>query len=638
MRVVRGIFWCATILLAGSVVGLFALSSQDLRFAAPQLERALSQHLKHDISIKGPVRAALIPEGLRLSLGDVSVRNVDWGLEPSAGKADRFTVDVKLWPLLQNKVELDRFRLSGATLYVERHKSGQVNWSALTGAADRIDIVQQAQFDDVQIQFYDLTQGGMTRLAVRRLSITPSDNRIHYKGRLQIAGQPIEFSGHLDDLNNWADEKPARSQSTIRLAGLRFDVRGLLSDPRVEASNLQVVSKLPSDSILSRVFSLADGRADLSAELRVSDGRLVLDDMTIGADDEGPFGTLSLDWRPFEKPLFDAYGFAATVTLDDEALSALSAQADPMSWVPAVARIVENWNGRVELQAGQMTISETQLDDVLFRATALDGRLSDGSLETLVASGHAEMPFQASLDPIVSISAQPRLTNVRLEQIQNANGAALPFGGLLNLAADLRGEGNTFDEILGSLQGQSNLLLGDGLIVSSADFNLGTNSWSEIWQLFSYGRWNRDEPSSDMELSCVVSRFDFGDGMATANGFLVETNEAATTGAGFVDLKDGRIDFRLSPRPKDPSLLAKAADLRVAGHLARPVLTRQRDTATDRRGAGVVGTLVLSGGAQTLLPLMDISHDNENVCVRRIAGSVSDVAPLRRRNSTGNGG
>ena len=109
-----------------------------------------------------PSGRALLPEGLRLSLGDVAVENVDWGLEPSAGRARNIVMDVKLLPLLEQRVELDKFRVSGATLYVERNETGDVNWVSLAGAADRVGTAKRMDFDRIQVQFYDLSQSGLT--------------------------------------------------------------------------------------------------------------------------------------------------------------------------------------------------------------------------------------------------------------------------------------------------------------------------------------------------------------------------------------------------------------------------------------------------------------------------------------------
>ncbi len=638
MRAFRGILWCAAILLAVSVIGLFVLSTQDLRVAKPHFEKALSQQIGHRVSIDGPIRAALIPEGLRLALHDVAVENVDWGLEPNAGKAHRIVLDMRLWPLFDRQVELDRLSISGATVYVERNSAGQVNWGTLTDGSGQPDAVLQMSFTDIELQFYDLSKNGLTRLAIRELSVHPTGDGVSYDGRLQLAGQPVTFTGQARQLANWEDGKAAQIQNDVSIAGYDFDIEGALADPRTHSSELTISGRVPPDSILPGLFGHVDSGQLMTAQLQLSKDQLVLDDLAFGDEEEGPIARVAFLWTPFERPKIDAYVHALNMDVDSSVLGGLSGGNEFSDVAERAAVIAHNWDTHIEIQVGRLELAGTQLDDIHLNLNARDGRVADSSISALMAGGYVEVPFDIWFEPNLSIAARPRARSIRLAHLQAEGGEALPFDGLMSVAADLSAEGNDPAELLSSLEGQTNLLLGDGIISSAANVVSGENAWGEIWQLLSYGRWHGDSPNEDIELSCVVSRFDFVGGLATANGFLVETKQAATTGSGYLDLREGRIDFRLSPRPKDPVLLAAATDLRVAGEIARPVLTPQREPTTDRRGSGGVGTLVLSGGAQSLLPLIEIGHDNENVCTRQISGSVSSASPLSTDGASGGGG
>ncbi len=638
MRVFRGILWCATILLAVSVGAMFALSTQNLKFAAPYVEQTLSQYLGHPIKIEGPIRAALLPEGLRLSLDQVSVENVDWGLEPAAGKARHIVIDVKLLPLLDQRVELDRFRVSGATLFLERNDNGAVNWSSLANASGRVSGVKKMDFDQVDIQLYDLSKSGLTKLSVRKLSLTPDEDGVAYKGLLQVAGQPLVFSGRTEGLSQWADKAPARTRNQLRFAGYDFQIDGELLDPRMFSSDLNVVGAAPPDSVMPLLLGFRKGAMPIQARLVIGKNWLEVDDIVLGGAKNSPQANVSMDWIPFERPRLDISVRAESLEIADPEsfLGPVDEEAFSQS-VNLVSRILRNWDGQLTVAADRLRLADAVFEEFQLDVRALDGRLENSGFETLAAGGYISMPFQVWFEPNLSIAAQPKVKNVRLEHLTEAE-SRLPLNGVLSLAADLKGEGETPEALLSSLHGQTNLLLGDGALRPSTELDFAADAWAEVWQLFSYGRWDRDELSEPMSLSCVVSRFDFEDGLATANGLLVETSQAATTGAGYVDLRQGLLDFRLSPRPKDPALLADASDLRVAGELDSPTLTPQRDVSAERRGSGGVGTLVLSGGAQSLLPLMEIGHENENVCIRQISGSVSNAASFGAGGAAGNGG
>ena len=638
MRVFRGILWCATFLLAVTVVGVFALSTQNLKFAAPYLEKTLSQHLGQPITIGGPIRAALLPEGLRLAIDDVSVENVSWGLEPRAGKVQHIVMDVKVRPLLEQRVELDRLRISGATLFVERNEDGAVNWSALASDGPGAMSINQMDFERIQVQFYDLSKSGLTRLAVRELSVAPTDKGVSYDGLFQVAGQPLSFSGHTDGMAGWAEGEVARTQNQLVFAGYKFEIFGDLADPRQASSELAVAGTTPEGAAMPAVFGFAEDRQAISARLLVGKNWLELDDLVLGTTRRGPQAGISLDWTPFERPFLEASVRATTMELKTLGAGWSSAEEEGAfaQSVELVSRILRNWDGRVTLDVDRMRLAGTHMQDFEIDIRSEGGRIVESGLSTFVAGGYVEVPVQVWFEPYLSVALQPTVKNVWLERLNDLEGSRLPFSGVLNLAAELKGEGDTPADLLASLEGQTNLLLGDGVMVPRADLSFAAESWAEVWQLFRYGRWDRDEPGEPMALSCVVSRFDFDGGLAMANGFLVETNQAATTGAGYVDLREGRIDFRLSPRPKDPALLASASDLRVAGGIGAPTLTPERNPPAERRGSGGVGTLVLSGGAQSILPLMEIGHDNENVCIRQISGSVSEASGLN--GALGNGG
>ncbi len=627
MRVIRGIFWCATILLAVSVGAIAVLSTQDLKFASGHIERLVGAQLDQTISIKGPIRAALLPEGVRVSLSDVAIDNVEWGLEPHAARAEQVVADIPYSALVKDRLSVDRLRVKRATIYVERGAGEAVNWSELLTPGDTLPVPERLEFVNVEVQSYDLSSTGLTQLAVRKFYTSRTVDGLSYDGLVKIAGLPLEFSGTVAALSRWQERKAAALRMAGSYAGFEFSLKGPLRHPA--QGNSTLLARAARDGGMEHDAYAEAGLPDqLDARLMLTQNGF---DIAVTAaegvaDTVGLTGSLSVDWTPFERPLL-----AARLDVDRVAIPDRVDRDQTVSLagiLPTMRRALRNWDANLVVAADRIEVGGAVIEAAELYVDAHDGRVPLGYLDLDLAGGHVEVPFQAWFDPVLAIAFRPHIREVKLERLPALGRLAVPVSGQVNIAADLKAEGDTGADLLASLTGQTNLLIGNGAMATNIADQMGENAWSEIWQLFSHGRWNREVPEQEMGLSCVLSRFDFEGGLATANGFLVETHQAATTGAGVIDLRDNKIDFRLSPRPKDPALLAAAADLRVAGKLDAPTLSPQRDVAPERRGAGGVGTLVLSGGAQSLLPLLDIDHDGGSVCASQFSGSFSDASSV----------
>ena len=637
MRVIRGIFWCATILLAVSVGAIAVLSTQDLKFASGHVERLVSAQLNQNITIGGPIRAALLPEGVRVSLSDVAIDNVDWGLEPHAARAGRVVADIPYGALMTGAASLDRLRVKSATIYMERGDDKAVNWSEILPVGAQAGVPAHLEFENVEIQSYDLSGAGLTQVAVRKLYTSRIDDGFAYDGWIKIAGQPLEFSGTVAALSRWQDKQAASVRTVGTYAGFDFSLVGPLRHPAHGKTTLLAQAARDGEG-RQGTYAQAGLPDALDARLTLTENGFDLAvESAVKEEGKTPLtGTVSVDWTPFERPLV-----AARLDVDWLVVPDLSQDEQTVAMadiLPTVRQALRNWDANLVVAVDRVDVSGAVIQSAELYVDAHDGRVPLGYLDLNIADGRVEVPFQAWFDPTLAIAFRPQIRDVKLEQLPAFGDVAVPVSGRLNIAADLTAEGETGADLLASLTGQTNLLIGNGAMATKMADQLGDGAWGEIWQLFSHGRWNRDVPEQEMALSCVLSRFDFESGLATANGFLVETHQAATTGTGVIDLRDNKIDFRLSPRPKDPALLAAAADLRVAGKLEAPTLSPQRDVAPERRGAGGVGTLVLSGGAQSLLPLLDIGHDGGSVCASRFSGSFSDASSVDDLTATDVGG
>ena len=165
----------------------------------------------------------------------------------------------------------------------------------------------------------------------------------------------------------------------------------------------------------------------------------------LGDADYGLHASVSLDWTPFERPFVDVALRADTLELDASTafLDAFD-EADFSETAELISRMASNWDGRLTLNVGRALVAGAALDD--FQADQFKFRTA---VFTTVVSKRWwpeaiwRFPSKSGSSPIWRSRAQPQMKNVRLEHLSDTEQTQLPFSGVLNLAADLRGEGDS---------------------------------------------------------------------------------------------------------------------------------------------------------------------------------------------------
>ncbi|WP_135469364.1 AsmA family protein, partial [Crenalkalicoccus roseus] len=114
------------LLLPVAALALF-LATFDAEAQKPRLEAAAEQATGRDVAIAGPVgvKLSLVPT---LTLGDVSLANVEGGSRPEMLRVRQVEVQLALLPLLSRRVEVRRLVLDGPDLLLETGAGGRPNW------------------------------------------------------------------------------------------------------------------------------------------------------------------------------------------------------------------------------------------------------------------------------------------------------------------------------------------------------------------------------------------------------------------------------------------------------------------------------------------------------------------------------
>lgn len=92
-------------------------------------------------------------------------------------------------------------------------------------------------------------------------------------------------------------------------------------------------------------------------------------------------------------------------------------------------------------------------------------------------------------------------------------------------------------------------------------------------------------------------------GRAQTDALVVDADRVLVTGEGTIDLGRERLDLKLTPRPKDPSLFSLATPVNVRGPLADPGISPDEVGLVRGAAGALLGNLVLPG-AGVLLPFL----------------------------------
>jgi uncharacterized protein involved in outer membrane biogenesis len=227
--------------------------------------------------------------------------------------------------------------------------------------------------------------------------------------------------------------------------------------------------------------------------------------------------------------------------------------------------------------------------------------VSGGKLDGDVSVATAQTPPQ--------VAVKLASTGVDLGALLKAMADIDLFKGAGDLSINVTGSGKSMRAIAASLNGSTEVVVGQGEIASRYVDLIGADLLRTI------APWVKGAGST--KLNCMVTRLDIRNGVATARDMLMDTQLVTMAGKGTIDLRTERLDLQLVPRPKDASLLSLAVPINVTGTLANP--TAAPDPLAVAKGvAGIVGGAAL-GPLGVLVPLISGGAEDKNPCLTALS-------------------
>lgn len=618
----------------------------------------------------------------RLSAKDITIGNPDWAKAPNMGTIRELIFVLRPVPLLVHEINLPTIVVDSPAVWLERladkrnnwtfdtgPKTGKSNWRldigevvlqrgnlALADAAEKIDL--QATLDTVGDQaLYDKARDGALVPPTDASAVSASassagasaagasdaknndGNDSRYGIRWKAVGHynqaTINATGKAGTVLSLRDvNTPYPVQADVRVGATRAVVEGTLTNP-AHLGALDVHLQLSGDNMAS-LYHLTGivlpstppytTRGRLVATLKKGASTYTYRDFTgkVGGSDLG--GTLTFTQRA-PRPLLSGELVSKQLLFADlapligaDAKPGQAAKESPVKQpankvLPVAPFRTDRWDeidadvkftGERIVRSEELPITNLtthlKLTDGVLLLDPLNFGVAGGNLVSTIRLDGKREPMGAMVDATAR--------HLKIKQLFPKVESSRASVGEINGSAKLSATGNSVAALLGSSNGEAKLMVENGTVSKFILEAIGLNVGSVvISKLFG------DKP---VQINCGVSTFGFKDGVARAQTFVLDTQDAIINTEGAVDLKDERLALTIHPDSKGLRIISLRSPLYVGGTFKNPSVSPNIAILALRAGGALA--LALTAPPALVLPLLDISGGGEDgQCARLLA-------------------
>ena len=535
----------------------------------------------------------------RIQIAEVELSNAEWGEQQPMIVAETVDFRVSLLPLLAGRVVFPDVTLGDAEILLQQDAEGRRNWV--------LNPEEEKTGEPVQIRRLTVDRG---RLAVKDVKSktnvvldlqTTSDAAygVDFAAKGQVMGYGFETKGSGGGLLSIQDDAtpyPLKLAATIGEARATFEgtITGLVSLSAVEGK-LTFAGRNLSDLAEALKLSFPDTAPYKVAGTLKRDGNVWSFGNftgTVGKSDLG--GILAVDLgtkRPTLK------GKLHSKVLDIADLGGLigekPGEPDPkpagkvLPSEPINLEKLRRVDADVTLAATKFrNADKLPLDNLNMRIALVDGVMKADPLDFGVAGG--KLTSRVAVDSrnakALAVDIQSAFQSLHINKLVPGTEVLDKSFGAVDGRVQLKGHGNSAAQVLGTSNGRIDFVSRGGemsnLLVEVAGID-----GAEIIKFFVGG-------DKNVQLRCGIAAFSVKDGVMASEALVIDTDDTYIGGEGTISLRDETLDIKLTPLPKDVSILSLRGPLRVRGTFADPKPGVEKRSLARRVGAAVLLGLV----------------------------------------------
>lgn len=646
------------LLIVAVIAMVLVVRSYDFNKLKPRISQAALDATGRELKMAGDIELALgLTPGLVVE--GVSFENAAWGSRPELATVKQLELQVALIPLLSGNVEVKRLILVEPDILVETGGDGQSNLRFKEDVEEKADeekkpekvkipelVFNEVRIENGKLMYKDARSDRAYDIRIEKLAASArsaeSPVKIELKGSYNES--PVTMNGTIGSIAGLLDpEKSWPVKLTGKVSAANISVDGSIQD--VMGARGVSMSVVAGGESLPELASLADvkGVPDLGAykmALKVSDPetktyRVSELAIQLGENDVSGSAELSLAKKRPQviveltsqkldlRPLLEGTEKKAEQEKPAEEISKPREKVFPSDPLPLDA--LRQLDARGKIRVKELLLPRVALNDLAIDLNLEDGNLSATPIQATAGGGSlgGELRVRAQGE-VADMAAKFDVDGVDLGRMLKQLEVTDLLEGQLSADIDLSGRGVSVADIMGSLNGETSIVTGEGKINNKYLNLVGGDLRSEALQLL-----NPMAKQTDYtELNCFVSRFDITDGMAKSTALVCDTSAMTVVGDGKINLKTEELSLSLNPSPKSGygvegvgkatfSLGELTKPFKLGGTLAKPRLAIDptKTALTIAKGAGGVA---LFGPAGIAAILASGNAGGENPCLAAI--------------------
>ncbi len=546
----RRMVWgaAALVLLAALAVGSMLFSPG---WAVKAINQASEAALGRSFSAKGGVHLDFSPLSIRIDDGTLSGAQAD----DSFITAKSLTIPVSIGQLLSRSPDLSALTLTEPEIALVIDAEGRVSWDFPEAVADtaartplQITLVQGT------IRYFDARNNQSLLLSnVDGLLASDAEGRLSFTGSSVVNARLLRIDATLKSLarvNRDGSPFDVALSSEIATAGFSGMVAtaNLLSlagpvtvtspDPAAALQWLGITlpenAKLPSPATVDGALDSA-GRAFAIHQAAVAIGALKAS------------GEVAIDLRG-ERPKLQGNLAAEAVWLDP-LLPATGATDGEWGRTPLPFRMLRDFDAELAVAAQSVNYGGFTAGPSKLQALLKDGRLETTGALKLANGGSVDVMADADtsvMPPVTRLSLKAE--NIDAAPLFTAATGLALVSGTGSLSADVTAQGQTQEEMTGTLKGVAAFALGGGQIAGADLPGLASAVRERILE-----GWGAADAST--AFTAFAGGASIADGIATFRTLTVETPQIAFTASGTIDLLRRAADLQVTPEAGEVPLL-----------------------------------------------------------------------------------
>lgn len=633
------------------VLAVIFIAWFDWNMMKPYIERQVTEKTGREFVIEGDLNVRLSLNPL-VSAEGLSLANADWGTEQPMLGVDKLSFRVSLSDLFMGNIVLPEVSISQPKIILEKSVDGKRNWDLKKEEKEaELPKIGRLTLDHGTLTFRDpKTETNVTvKISTDSTSTDAREVPINLAAEGKFTGLKFTSQVHGGEIASLADKTfpyPVKGKIQIGNSHAAFDgtITGLQA---LSAMDLKlqlhgddlsalypiigiVIFPSPPYQISGRLlhqktewslkgFTGQVGKSDMGGDVLIDTGgkrpmlRADVVSQVLDLEDLSGFIGARRGPQPQDSPAEKQEKKASRAAQRDRVLPDQEFRVDRLRAMDADVKFTGKSIRNKELPVEHL-VTHLKIDDGLMTIDPADFAVAGGNIV-------ANVTVNARKD-IPAGEAKVDFKNLQLPKLLPKVDLNKKSVGRIGGTAQVKSQGKSVGALLGAADGHFGLIMAGGQISNMMLEMIGLDGAEVVKFLFAGDK--------NVKVRCAVADFDIKKGMMASKAFIIDTTDTNILGEGQISLAEETIEMKLSPEPKDFSIVSLRTPIHIAGTFKEPLVYPDKMLAIRIGAAVLLGVFATPFAA--LIPLIETGPGEDTNC-RALIASVKKSAQKKDTRS-----